>query len=60
MVSQSKIQHVIKEDILNPIFKETMELADKNIKEKLSEKKHELEPCSEEKFFHKDIILDKE
>ena len=54
------VQHITKEDILNPTVKEILELAKNIIKEKLSDKKHELELCLENRFFHKDIILDEE
>ena len=43
VISQSTVQHVTNEDILNPILRETLELADKNIKEKLADEKYELE-----------------
>ena len=35
-----------------------MELADNNIKEKLADDNHEIESCTENKFFHEDILLD--
>ena len=60
MISLSTSQHITKEDILNPKLKETLELADNNVKEKLADEKHELESCTENKFFHKYIILDEE
>ena len=60
MISRSMVQHVTKEDLLNLILKETLELADKNVKEKLADEKHELESCPENKFFHEDILLDEE
>ena len=53
VISQSTVQHVTNEDILNPILRETLELADKNIKEKLADEKHELELCPEKSSFTK-------
>ena len=34
------VKHVTKEDLLNPTLKESLELADKNIKEKLANEKN--------------------
>ena len=60
MISLSTVQHVTKEDLLNPTMKETLELSYKKIKEKLSNEKHELESCPENKLFQEYIPLDKE
>ena len=61
MISQFTVQHFTKEDLLNPTLKETLELDEKKIKEKLAEEKHKLESCPKNKFFHEDILLyDKE
>ena len=38
-------------------IEEKLELAYKKIKEKLDDEKHKIESCTENKFFHKDIIL---
>ena len=57
MISRSKVQHVTKEDILNPTLKETLELADNNIKEKLGDDKHKLESCPEKSSFTKIFSL---
>ena len=43
VIWRSKVQHVTKEDILNPTLKETMELAEKEIKGKLAYGNQELE-----------------
>ena len=58
VISRYMVQNVTKEYLLNSALKETLKLADKKIKEKLSYEKHKLESCPENKFFHKDIILD--
>ena len=58
VISRSTTQHVTKEDILNPTLKETLKLADNKIKDKLADKKHEIESCQEKKFFHQDILLE--
>ena len=60
VISRSTVQHVTKEDILNPKLKETLELSDKKIKEKLADEKHELESCPGNKFFQEYVLLDKE
>ena len=52
--------HVTKEDLLNTPLKETLELADNEIKEKLADEKHELESCPVNRFFQEDILMDKE
>ena len=44
-ISQYTAQHITKEEILNKTLRETMEIANKNIKEKLADEKHKLEPC---------------
>ena len=58
LISRSTVEHVTKEDILNQKLKENLELDDNNTKEKLANEKHELEPCPENKFFHKYILFD--
>ena len=58
MISRYTVQHVNKEDLLNPTLKEILELADNIIKEKLADEKHELESCTENMFFHKYIHSD--
>ena len=60
VISRSTIQHGTNEDILNSKLKETLELADKMIKEKLADEKHELESSPGNKFFHEDILLNEE
>ena len=45
---------------MNLTLKETLELADNKIDEKLADDKHEPEPCTEDKLFHEDFLLDKE
>ena len=59
-ISRSTVQHVTKQDLLNTTLKETLELADKKIKDKLADQKLKLEPYPGNKFFHKDILLDEE
>ena len=58
MISKYTVQHVTKEDILNPTLKEILELFDRKIKEKLADQTQKKESCPENKFFHEDIILD--
>ena len=60
VISQSTVQHVTKEDLWNSTLKETLKLAFKRIKEKLSDEKHEHEIFPENKFFHKYILFDEE
>ena len=45
VISRSTLQSVTNEDLLNPTLKGEMELAYKNMKEKLADEKHKLEPC---------------
>ena len=42
VISRSTVQHVTKENPLDTTLEETMELADKKIKEKLADGKHKL------------------
>ena len=56
-ISRYNLKYVTKEYILNKKLKETLELDDKNIKEKIADENHELESCPENRFFHKDILL---
>ena len=58
VISQSTVQHVTKEDLWNSTLKETLKLAFKRIKEKLSDEKHEHGIFPENKFFHKYILFD--
>ena len=53
VISRYTVQHVTKEDLLNPTLKETLEIADKKIKEKLADEKHELESCPGKSSFTK-------
>ena len=58
LISRSTVKNVTKEGVLNQTQKETLELADKKIKEKLADENHELDKFPENKLFHEDILFD--
>ena len=45
---------------MNLVLKETVELAEENIEDKLVNEKHELGTCPENKLFNEYILLDEE
>ena len=60
VISRFTEQHITKEDLQDPKMKENLASFDNIIKEKISDEKHESLPWTENKFFHEDIIIEKE